>query len=157
MSGLAQADPADAELAVVGARPAATTAPVVSACIVLGLALLANPLGSLGHLGLALLLLVVCHFRGSLPLLVLLGLFGPCFGLIRSTLFALGRSGCCRLRCNLGRLGLEGFCLFGLLGRLGRCSGFGCLALRPALGSRPSLFGERHSERQEELEGLLHR
>src|SRR6185437_13511137 len=47
---LAQADPAEAELAVVGARATAPLAAVVVARLVLGLALLAHHLGCLCHL-----------------------------------------------------------------------------------------------------------
>src|SRR3954468_10632855 len=48
---LAQADPAQAELAVDGARAPATAAPRVFAGLVLGGALLAHPLGGLRHGG----------------------------------------------------------------------------------------------------------
>src|SRR3954471_24224746 len=48
---LAQADPAQAELAVHGARPAAATAARVLAGLELGGALLAHPLGGLRHGG----------------------------------------------------------------------------------------------------------
>src|SRR3954468_23124752 len=48
---LAQADPAQAELAVDGARPAAAAAARVFAGLVLGGALLAHPLGGLRHGG----------------------------------------------------------------------------------------------------------
>src|SRR3954452_22920398 len=47
----AQADPAQAELPVHGARPAAPAAARVLAGLVLGGALLAHPLGGLRHLG----------------------------------------------------------------------------------------------------------
>src|ERR687896_2001746 len=47
---LAQADPAQAELAEVRARPAAAAAPVVFACLVLGRPLLPDHLRSLRHL-----------------------------------------------------------------------------------------------------------
>src|SRR5688572_15318430 len=46
---LAEADPADAELAVHGARTATATAPGVSAGLELGRARLAHTLGRLGH------------------------------------------------------------------------------------------------------------
>src|SRR5688572_25073505 len=46
---LAQADPADAELAVHGARPATAAAAGVPAGLVLGLAQLRDTLGGLGH------------------------------------------------------------------------------------------------------------
>src|ERR1700733_8628441 len=46
---VAQADPAEAELAVVGARATAATAPVVFPALVLGFAALTDLLGSLGH------------------------------------------------------------------------------------------------------------
>src|SRR6476469_4109820 len=49
---IAQADAAKAELAHVGARPAALAAAVVLTGLVLGWALLAHPLRSLGHLSL---------------------------------------------------------------------------------------------------------
>src|SRR3954462_14267497 len=48
---LAQADPAQAELAVDGARAATAAAPRVLAGLVLGGALLAHPLGGLRHGG----------------------------------------------------------------------------------------------------------
>src|SRR3954447_7420213 len=47
--GLPQADPAEAELAEVSARPATAAATVVRAGLVLGLAALPNPLGCLCH------------------------------------------------------------------------------------------------------------
>src|ERR671910_2680255 len=46
---LAQANPAEAELAVHRTRAAAVAAPVVAPGLVLGRARLAHPLGSLGH------------------------------------------------------------------------------------------------------------
>src|SRR6478736_4188631 len=49
---VAQADAAEAELAHVGARPAALATAVVVTGLVLGWALLAHPLRSLGHLSL---------------------------------------------------------------------------------------------------------
>src|ERR1700712_753796 len=49
VGGLAQADPAEAELAVVGARATAATAAVVFAALILGFTALADLLGSLGH------------------------------------------------------------------------------------------------------------
>src|ERR1700759_3191383 len=52
---LAQADPAEAEFAVIGARATAATATVVLPAFVLGFAALADLLGSLGHLLLTLL------------------------------------------------------------------------------------------------------
>jgi hypothetical protein len=63
MCGLAQADPAEAELAVVGARAPATTAAVVAPGLVLGLAPLSNFLGSLCHW---VLFLAFLRFRFSL-------------------------------------------------------------------------------------------
>src|ERR1700749_55099 len=50
VGGLAQADPAEAEFAVVRAGAAAATAAVVFAALVLGFAALSGLLGSLGHL-----------------------------------------------------------------------------------------------------------
>src|SRR4051812_14763557 len=55
VSQLAQADPAEAELAIDRARPAAAAAASVLAGLVLGRARLAHPLGRLGHWLLALL------------------------------------------------------------------------------------------------------
>src|SRR6201986_3070717 len=49
VGGLAQADPAEAELAVIGARATATTAAVVFPALILGFTALADLLGSLGH------------------------------------------------------------------------------------------------------------
>src|ERR1700740_1459086 len=63
---LAQADPAEAEFAVIGARATAATATVVLPAFVLGFAALSDLLGSLGHLLLALL-------GGALAGLVALG------------------------------------------------------------------------------------
>src|SRR6201999_2365219 len=50
VGGLAQADPAEAELAVVSARATATTATVVFPALILGFTALTDLLGSLGHL-----------------------------------------------------------------------------------------------------------
>src|SRR4051795_11568861 len=64
---LAQADAADAELPVDGAGAAAAAAAAVGAGLVLGGALLAHPLGRLGHgLGLLVLRGVGAHVRIAL-------------------------------------------------------------------------------------------
>src|ERR1700733_9744617 len=49
VGGLAQADPAEAELAVISARATAATAAVVFPALILGFTALADLLGSLGH------------------------------------------------------------------------------------------------------------
>src|ERR1700754_4601544 len=66
VGGLAQADPAEAELAVISARATAATAAVVFPALVLGFAALADLLGSLGHALLTLL-------GGALAVFVALG------------------------------------------------------------------------------------
>src|SRR5439155_14699123 len=139
---LAQADPAQPELAVERARAAASAAPVVPARLELGRSLLTHDLGRLCHLALvllrsgarlrALLALGALLLLGRDPLLVGLGVL--CLQLLERRLLGLG---------SLPRLLLAAV-LLGVLGRGSR---------RRIAG--PAVAGERHPERLEERERLL--
>src|SRR5689334_15191140 len=131
MGGLAQADPAEAELAVVGARATAATAAVVRPALVLGFAALADLLGSLGHAWLTLL-------GGALAGLVALGALALVLGL------GLGvRLGVLLFQCFEGSLlglGLQARLLFFFL----FLGGFFFLFALGLAGT--ALLRERHAE-----------
>src|SRR5215218_7119867 len=150
--GTAQADPAEAELAVVGAGAPAALAAVYPARRELGLAPLLDLLGSLCHgwsvQSLLVRLLgvwrVLTRRVGALATFIALGLFLVALGL----LVGLGV-----LLLELLEGGLLG------LGALARLLLAPLLLLLGVLGlggrARAALFGERHAEPQQELEGLL--
>src|SRR3954451_16641027 len=148
MGCLAQAQSAEAELAVVGARTPALTAAVVAAALVLGLALLLDDARCLCHLFLTRSLLG-CFVAGlglgrlaGLGLLALFALFlalglGVCLGVLGLQLLESG---------GLGLGALAGLLLAALL--------LGVLFLIGQSAGAP-LLREGHAERQQKLEGLL--
>src|ERR1700753_1621907 len=139
VGSLAQADPAEAEFAVVGARAAAAAATGVRPAFVLVFAALADLLGSLGHLGLTLLGGALARLVVALGGLALVGLgLGVRLGVLLFQFFEGGLLGfALQPRLLFFFLFLGGFFFLFALGLAGT-----------------ALLRERHAEPQEQVECL---